>query len=527
MVILKIYDGSGTHYIGDGSLLHTIVGSEIMAHGVVDELNVIDESYFRIVNEGRYDSIYNRHDDGTTLGDIWRVYDDTGELILSGVITEVEKSNNETELIIKAKEWTQVLTRRIVENEVFTDKKGDYILTNATYGLIPKYLSTYNINVSTYVDTPSNIIKQKYNGQSVYDCAVDCAAQSYGAGSKQFQFSIFEVDSAGSFTKYLWFKERESGSVAKTFYYWDIVPGTMQMSPSTLPLKNRIIIEGDVISGYTPANKDSWTESSLSDWSCPADNTLSLNSDSVIGNNSVQSLADAGSFIARAELNLGGSKKITRSTKYPAKKHILDFYLKSHYTTLDSINIILLLVDINSVLESHWIRFDIPTDKWSRYSINLNDVMPEWNETSSFKAACVDDVSTPPYVRVDNLFFDTPESAKYIKSPASQPYIDHYIKDFNLKSNIECQKVAEGLYEYRKTADRYGQFQLKRPIADIKSGDSVAVKYPPRGIDISSMIVRRVEWSGARGSDSQTVFVGRKYTQAEILQAIQQKIDKK
>ena len=526
-MILKIYDGSGNHYIGDGDLLKTILPSELIEYHIVDELMTIDESYFRIINDGRYSSIYDRHDDGTTLGDIWRAYSDEGELILSGIITEVELSRDESGMIIRGKEWTSILARRIAENEVFTDQKGDYILTNATYGLIPKYLGTYNINVATYVDTPSNIIKQKYNGQSVYDCAVDCAGQSYGAGSKQFQFSIFEVDSAGSFTKYLWFKERESGSVAKTFYSWDLVPGSVEMSPSTLPLKNRIIVEGDVYKKFTPSDQDTWTEST-SYWTAVYGDTITTD-----GGDKKE-----GSYSIKCTVNATGTEmyideEFYRSQKHPGREHKLSFFFKPNYRVADN-DSWLIVVDIwhdNEAGGGPWLFRDTPIvekDNWTLLTYDLNQVCrSDWHKITEVWIGLFADTPPDPIIKVDKFFFTNPDNYKYTKSPASQPYHDLYIKDFNLKSDAECQKVAEGIHKYRENADRYGRFQLHRSTADIKSGDSVAVKYSPKNLDISSIIVRRVEWGGVGGSDEQTVFVGRQYTQSEILQHIQQKIDKK
>jgi len=428
------------------------------------------------------------------------------------------------EMIIRGKEWTSILTRRIAENEVYTSQKGDYILTNATYGLIPIYLGTYGINTATYVDTPSNIIKQKYNGQSVYDCAVDCANQSYGAGSKQFQFSIFEVDSAGVFTKYLWFKERESGAVAKTFYEWDILPGTMEMSPSNMPLKNRIIVEGDTIEEYTPSDKDTWTESSTY-WTGGSGMTVGTATGKV-GTNSIKgSMAAAETWAWMETTDSDWGSKFYRSDFLNAEPHYVTFWFKvSDKTKFDYCDLQLSYYDGSST-----ILVEMPLhliDDWMSYTFNINRYCPGWEyvDAVQFEAGTS---GAGEDIFVDELYFTKLVTTKYAKLPASQPYHDFYIKDFNLKSDAECQKVAEGLYEYRKNADRYGSFQLQRGINDLKSGDSVALKYAPKGIDISSIIVRRIEWSGRGGDESMTVYVGRQYSQAEILQSIQQKIDKK
>jgi len=282
-IILKIYSTGGAWA---NTLDHEISG-EILNYTIVDNCNfLIDTASFLIDNSS------HQYEDDITVDDssstqVWRAHAMDGTLINSGVITSVEKVGSN--LLVKGKGMSELFARKIIESESFYSKDGagnamhgKYILTDTTYGLVGKYLSTtYGaINVLAsgsggYVDTPltTQTLQNKIDGITLWDACILVAKASYGrtgqATDNVYDVYLFETYSAGSYSLNFWFREREIYPTSGILRFGpsDIYMPDLKYAPSVLGKYNKVFVRGayDPTSTY-PKDITDWT-TNTTNWS--------------------------------------------------------------------------------------------------------------------------------------------------------------------------------------------------------------------------------------------------------------------
>lgn len=348
-IILRIY--STTAAWAD-TLDHELSG-EIKDYKIVDNCNyLIDTAWFRIDNsEHQYEDDIEVDDDSTTQ--VWRAHAMDGTLINSGVVTAVEKVGNS--LIVKGKGMSELLSRKIIESESFYSKdgagnamQGKYILTDATYGLVKKYLSTtYGaINVLAsgaggYVDTPltTQTLQDKIDGITLWDACILTAKASYGrtgqATNNCYDVYLFETYSGGSYSLNLWFREREvyPTSGITRFGPADIHLPDLRYSPSVLSKYNKVFVRGAINAMHKyPKDMDSITEG-ITNWTV-TNGTMTPTTERIYGS-------------WATGIIIGDGPPVTAEMEYDPRAAIVD----NRYHTLNFYATASHLVDVNDRLE--------------------------------------------------------------------------------------------------------------------------------------------------------------------------------
>ena len=521
--VLKIYEGNvDTDYKGSGDLLYSISG-DLLSVNYTDLSNYEIDLFDATIAKGNYD---------IDINDVWRLYDRKGNLLGSGPIESEPITDTNGNLKIQGTGWTGILTRRTVDNKTYTSQNGAAIFN----ALLTAYFSDYNINTDAVV-APQNNLTNTYDKQSVYDIMRDISSQSYGTNSRQFDFYLYEA-TAGTIKAV--FFERGSGT-AVTILPGDIHPTGFNLSKRGDLDYNYVVVEGtygDMV--YTPSDTDWWTEEAPdSIWGSSGFSTGLTAGTYKVGNSSIfaNSQADANDVYFSINLDHADAydetytlNNFTEDIGYlnnGSRRQYLHFYLLAERVmdvelgwdagsgTLKKTNFV--------------VRGDTGSGgglDWTEMNINLYDLHGEdWVNIAEImwkfpKVLSSDDM------RLDGLYFYDVirfkgNSSDEDGSPGT-PQKDFYFLDEGLKSNAECEKIAEYLFQEFNATTYEGTIRLSTNNHSIRAGSIVNIKYPQRGIDLSSIPVQKVVWS----NNNQILYVGRHRSLSEILSNTRGKIDR-
>jgi len=272
-IVLKIYSTSNPGVSSWADTVDHTLSGDIIDYRIENNSNYnIDTAWFKINDSSHKwsDQITPDHYTGAAENtQVWRAFSRNNKLIGSGVITHVYKDGGY--IIIQGEGMTSLLQRKVVQDEFFQTKdgsgmavSGDFILMDATYGLIHKYLSTtYGAIGSTYVTTPTATEPRvwKFDGVTLWDACVDVARGSYGSNSKSYDVYLYETYTApATFTMELYFKEIESTASAKTIRLSDVHVPSFQLTEHARENYNRVVVRGARIPDFgVPNDFDAFT----------------------------------------------------------------------------------------------------------------------------------------------------------------------------------------------------------------------------------------------------------------------------
>ena len=580
-IVLKIYSTTTTWA---DTLDHTIFG-DVLDYSIVDNSNyTVDTAYFVINDEDKRwsDQITPDFYSGTWTTQVWRAFTRADKLIGSGIIKNVRKENNT--IVLDCVGMTEILKKKVVEDEFFQTLDnagaavtGDYILTNATYGLLPKYLSTDygTLDYSTYVDSPSSGQERvwKFDGVSLYDACVDVARGCYGTNSNSFDAYLFEtyVSATGVFTLNLYFREIDSQASSKTITISDVYLPSFNLSEHSTENYSRVVVRGEMNPNTVfPDNDVDVLSDTVGDWDFNDEGSggvLTTNTICHYGDVAIQGQRgsetervmifndNAGSGISGLDSRLHRIRFYGNAQFYDTDRAVVSFFvclgIKDKYGNVSSVD-----VDSKSSLLNYECKlvasaqdediedgpggvwYDIPLPKpsnangWDNHTdtfANSGLQFSEWKEIYQV-GFLMDDDSGEEIINllIDGLHFvgNSPFTGAYPTSSSARDS-DYIYTDQGLKSNTDCANMARNILTGLNQIQYSGTIQLTAVKRDfsLKAGDSVEVVIPIKGINIQSgetvtkLPIQQIVYTPAK----QILTLGRVYTNDELVNRIARK----
>lgn len=519
--ILKIYEGNGdSFYKGTGSLLYDISG-DLLDIRYLDLANYQIDLFSATIARGNYD---------IDINDVWRLYDIGGTLIGSGPIEKKPHTNSNGDLKIDGVGWTGILTRRLAEDESFSNKPGNEIFED----LIDTYFSDYNLN-KTEIAVPSNLITNTYNNRTVYDVMREVSFQSYGANDRQFDFYIYESTPGTLKAKFF---ERSSATAV------EILPGDIRPSGFNLMTRgdtnyNYIIVKGgygNMVCTPSDANNDWWTEAAYGNiWGENGFNTGLDSTTYKIGSKSLEaeSIGDNPDVMFSINLDHDNAYHATYTTQNftqglgylnnHSRRQFIHFYILAN-RTMD----VELGWDAGSgtLKETNFVvRGDSGSGSeldWTEQNINLYHLHGEgWVNIAEVRWG-FPKILSGDEIHLDGLYFYDVIRFRGVHDGSVNPRKDYYFIDDGLKSNAACENIADYLYKELIATQYEGSVTLSSENTSLRAGDTVDVKYPLLGIDASNLPIQEIVWT----KDNQILRLGRHRSLAEIIADTKTKIQR-
>lgn len=522
--ILRIYDGSGANYIGDGSLLYEVQGG-MLDYRFIDKSNYEIDTLTAVLANVDYD---------IDVDDVWRLIALDGTIIGSGFIEKEPVTGVNGNLEIQGLGWTGLLTRRLVEDEEYSAKTGEYIFED----ILSSYFSEYSID-TTEIATPSNTITNRYDNQYAYDVIKEVMMQSYGANDKQFDFYLYEA-AAGTIKAKAF--ERELAAVSET-----ITPGHIK------PIGFNVRARGDLIGNYvivkglcgdpdpTPTDNDRWTDMSSTDfsnypnvWTCSSGDTVRQETtEKILGDESVflGKLVSDGDMYARLNLHSGDAYTLDSHNMVSGlgyKKQWDGTKQSLHFSMYSNVAIdVRFRLCYNYGGSNYYLNytFALNGEKWVKFDKRIMDIIgsDEWDVVRTLQWDYPSARSGTDQFYVDNLYFYDLVRFRGVKDGSATPRKDVYFQDDGLKTNAECVSIAEDIYNAIVLSQYEGSFLLSRKINDLRAGDNIALQYPQKGIDIAKIPIQQIEWTPG----NQMIHAGRHKSLSEILSETRNEIKRR
>lgn len=566
-IILKIY--STTTNWAD-TLDYTLRSGDIIDYQINDQSNYqIDTATFRVTK--RFENLIGIDftNAGSETTQVWRAHSKDGTLINSGVIKSSRIEGNY--LILDCIGMTELLRRRIIKEEFFQTKDNngnawtsEDVLVDSGYGLIPKYLGSIfgSIDLSTYVDTPNSTITKviKWDGITLYDACLDVAKSSYGTNNRPFDIYLFETLSGGSYSLNLYFKEQNSNPATPIILRTgNIDPSGFNIGEQSFQNFNRIIIRGEPNpNALNPKDGDGWTEN-ITDWDEDDPSsviTLSRQSEQKFGNFCIRArrtnTSNQASFFYNPGTQLANSKYdriafsvfATQDTASTSRKRLyISLGVKDKYGNArtvqyalgSSIYYILEILSYPSGSDPddfEWVDYDLPLPKpnnangWEQTTLSFPNSglnAREWEQIHQvgfiLSQGTGDEIED---LYVDGLRFlgrDTFEGTYPVSVPTFPK--EGIFSIPGLKSNTDCANFAQQLYQAFRTKNFEGSITLSgaRRKFSLKAGDRITIKYPLKGIN-ETVPIQNIIYTPTK----QVLQVGRRFTQAEIINETKRKI---
>jgi len=577
-IVLKIY--STTTSWGD-TLDHIIYG-DIVDYEINRNGNtLLSNSRFRINDtDGRWGpEIGIDHWDGSSENtQIWRAFSRSDALLGSGVISRVVTRDGT--LIIEGLGMTSLLKRSNVVEQFYqsltaagANVAGDYILKDSTYGLLPIYLGTTygTIDYSTYVTSPTGSQPRvwKFDNTSLYDALVEIANGSYGSNSKSYEAYLGEAYTPpNTFSRYLYFKEKESTASAKTLTAADVDPRTFNVSDHSSQNYNSVQVTGEINpNGFLPSDDILQLSDTFGDWDYASTGSTGVISavggplgtsvllvrndvaerfsffhDSMVADGKVISRrATKICFKAYADHDEGGGDPAVRKNFF-LRIGVRDKY--GNVSSLDDTGTAGILRYGLSILSNNidtgedntgWQDFEVPLPQPNNSNGWVNGPatftgsgiqLREYYDIYQVGFYLDDDANEEIVTLSINGLIGvgaTPFRGTY---PTSNPtYLRQYLfNDQGLKSNVDCQNMAQNILtglnikQYAGTCELHG---IKRDFT-LQPGNTVEVVLPSRGVNIQAgqtpakLPIQNISYRPNR----QILTLGRVYSDNEVINQI-------
>lgn len=544
--VLRIYDGSGANYIGDGGILHKIK-NDMKKYRYVDEDSYrVDLFTSEFVNPKKYD---------ISADDTWRLTSLSGVLMGSGRVMQEPATDIGTSDLV-GEGWNSIFKDRELNNDfaasvITAEDILDYILDTV--------YSDYTFD-KTGIATPSNTFNgREIKGQYCLDVIAWCCNNSRGANDRSFAFRAFE-DPASLGTIEITFAERETAAALSTIQPKHIRFGGFNLKKRTDLNASKVVIYGATENfNPCPSDRDIWTEQPdnaayQAFWlASGVDAGAQVNADgtAIVGSSSVLlnidsgegtsatlfcNLDDADAFdtdkTPTSLFTSGSGFKINRD-----KDQWLTCYMRIDAGLRNEINagdmrVLWSLIEVDATatiaLGLNELAFQLASNAessiWYRHDIELAKVWPTTShgiaQTGSFVSGLawgvgVLDGTTDgnETVRVDSLHFyeRTGEVFGSFDSGASNEKVK-IIRDRRVDADWLADDVAEA-YQKAQFSQYIGGIDLQIPIDTLYTNGAVNVRYPQQGVRVDSLPIQRI----IRVPYNQHVDVGRKKTTEELI----------
>jgi len=524
--VLKIYDGSGAYYKGNGSLLYEIQG-DLLSYHHVDLSNFEIDTFESVISNNGYD---------IDIDDVWRLYDIDGTLQSSGFI-EKEPINSFGNLSIAGLSWTGILTRRIVDNKNYVAKTGKYIFED----ILTTYFSDYSID-TTEVNTPSNSLTIGFSRRSAYDVLREVMKQSYGANNRPFDFYLYESVPGTIKAKAF---ERETTAVITTLLEGDISPKGINLQKRGDLTYNYIIVDGARGDpDHTPSDQDRWTEMTQAEidttypgvWNCSSGDTIE--SEDLAG---YQVEGDYSIFLGKyitsgemyLELDLTDSdtfdlddNNMVEGSGYSKVEDGTNQYL--HVSVFSNLSIdmgLKISYRDGGSNKTQKTVFSIIGDEWTKFNWSISDLIGSnnWDYIRYVRFYYPKAQHNVDQFYVDKLYFYNLKRFRGIYNGSTNPRKELYNLDESLVSTTDCTTVATNLYKALSVNQYEGTLLLSVPITNLRAGDNIAIDLPHRDINIAAIPIQSIEYTPGR----QILNVGRNKSLSEIISDVRMEMRKK
>lgn len=538
--VLKIYDGSGANYVGDGSLDYSIK-NDLLNYKFIDENTYIIDKFDCVLNgKGKYD---------ISLWDVWRLFNLDGTLAGSGRITNSPEATFEDNIRIMGAGWVDIFKDRAVDLTMTKGDGGDDVIDD----ILTNYYSEYTFSSVTSATT-NTFNEKSFKGLYAYDVVKWCCDNCYGGNNKNFQIRVYEAIGALG-TLQLKYREQDSSSSGVTIEPRHIKPDTFDIGVHNPWNYKKVIVYGDFVEvNKCPIDGDWWTEETgLTDyWSSDESDTVTrTTTGETVGSACVQCENDDDNDDIALILDFNSTDAFdadytptdffTSGVGYQldfTKNQYLGFWLTAGKDAGDDpvpgTNTLFLFVTKTDSGESYTSgttvsQLNYRTGSWLWFEYLLKELPydatnpaglrhlehGEFVHKLEFGSLGNADWMDDQWIKVDGLhFFDKSKGrveGSYTGSITGPPREKIMYED-NIKSVWLCNDIAE----YFQTAqyNQYiGSIDLLQQINDLVAGKTVNIRNPQKGVSLDDIPIQRVIWTPY----NQHVEVGRMKTAEEII----------